>query len=76
MALVAIKLPPDTFPVDETCPTVRILPPWTLAVTLKLPNVPIVVKLLVVTLELSVAPVIKLAAGLDTTPVSADPLPT
>lgn len=76
MALVAIKLPPVTLPVEETCPTVRRLPPCTLPVTLRLPKVPTVVKLLVVTLELRVEPVIKLAAGLDTTPVRADPLPT
>ena len=65
-----------TFPEAETMPPVIKLPPETLAVTVKEPKVPTAVKLAVVTLELRVLPVIKLAGELATTPLSAEPLPT
>ena len=73
--LTAEILPPVTLPVADTTPLVRKLPACTLAVTAKLPSVPTVVKLDVVTLELRVDPVIKAAAGDDKTPVNCDPLP-
>ena len=57
-------------PAADTAPGVTKLPPRTLPVTLSVPKVPTVVKLLVVTLELSVVPVISAAAATDVTPVS------
>ena len=68
-------LPPSTLPVADITPLVRKLPACTLAVTATLFKVPTVVKLEVVTLELSVDPVISAAAGDDKTPVNCDPLP-
>ena len=70
MAVVTLTLPPSTLPVAETVPLVRKLPPCTLAVTFKLLSVPTELSVDVVTLELNVVPVIKEAAGAETTPVS------
>ena len=71
----ALKFVPATSPDATTAPGVNILPPRTLPVTLSMPKVPTVVKLLVNTLELSVFPVISAAAATETTPVNCDPLP-
>ena len=78
---VAFKIPPVftfvavTLPAADTMPDVSMLPPVTLPVTARLPRVPRVVKLEVITFELSVAPVISAAGALATTPVNCDPLP-
>ena len=75
MAVAALKLEPLTLPAVDTCPLVRRFPACTLAVTSKLPSVPTVVKLLVITLLLNVVPVSSDAGEDATTPVSCDPLP-
>jgi hypothetical protein len=72
----ALKFDPSMLPAADTVPLVRRLPDCTLAVTAKLPKVPTVVKLDVITLELKVVPVIKAAAGDDNTPVNKLPSPT
>ena len=54
-----------------TCPAVLILPPVIFAVTVRLPNVPTLVRLLLTTLELRVSPVSAPAATPEAvTPVS------
>ena len=71
----ALMFVPAISPDAATAPVVTRLPLRTLPVTLNVPNVPTVVKLLVTTLELNVVPVIRAAAATDTTPVSWLPLP-
>ena len=78
---VALTIPTElrfcamTLPAAEIAAPLMMFPPLTLADTVKFPRVPTVVKLDVSTLELRVVPVNKLAAGLEITPVSAEPLP-
>ena len=66
-----LMLPPVIFPVADTKPAVLMLPPTTLPPTLKLVNVPTVVRLEKITFELSVLPVNALAlTALAVTPVN------
>jgi hypothetical protein len=65
-----VNAPPATVPPALTAPLVFKFPPVALPVTVNVPRVPTVVKLDVVTLALSVFPVISAAGALETTPVN------
>ena len=71
----ASRLLPRMLPVALTCPAVLRLPPTTLPLTLKLVRTPTVSRLELITLALSVLPIMALAGALDVTPVSKAPLP-
>ena len=65
-----VNEPPATVPPALTAPLVFKFPPVALPLTVNAPRVPTVVKLDVVTLALSVVPVISAAGALETTPVN------